>query len=69
MVFLHFVRYSRMFPNFNDAVTLRVEYGKRRALFKARSGRPEEFILGSKDIAKKFKEQGQGEYQNTSQAQ
>ncbi len=52
--------FSRVFPNSDDTLTLRIAYGKtRRPLF---FKRPEEIELAYDGIAEKFRQQGQGEY-------
>ncbi len=51
-----------MFPNFTDALNLRVAFDKKRGCFKARRDRLEEFQLTPKDVADKFIH-SEGEYQ------
>ncbi len=54
--------YSRVFPLFDDTVTLRVAYAKKTRWFKARKDGFEEFKLTHKEIANKFKGQGESAY-------
>ncbi len=51
-----------MLPSSNDALILRVAFGKRKGCFKARNDRLEEFQLAVKDVADKFRN-SEGAYQ------